>query len=84
MTYRVLEYFKDLQDNGYKYRAGDEYPRAGYKPSKDRIAELSTEKNKRNRPLIIRVEDESVEDIAPVLEEKPAAKPRSRGRKKNA
>ena len=84
MTYRVLEYFKDLQDDGYKYRAGDTYPRAGYKPSKDRIAELSTGKNKRNRPLIIRVEDEPAEDIAPVLEEKPVNRTKSRGRRKNA
>lgn len=50
--YEVIVYFEDLQDNEYKYYVGDSYPRKGLKPSKKRIEELSTNKNKRGIPLI--------------------------------
>ena len=50
--YTVLEYFTDLQDNGYAYKVGDTYPRKGYEPTEERIKELSSGKNVRKRPII--------------------------------
>ena len=50
--YRVIEYFTDLQDNEYEYKAGDTYPREGYEPTAERIEQLSTDKNVRKRPII--------------------------------
>lgn len=50
--YVVVKSFKDLQDGQRIYRVGDEYPRKGYKPTKKRIEELSTSKNRRGEPLI--------------------------------
>lgn len=55
--YRVLRYFEDLQDGGYKYNAGDRYPRDGLSPSEGRIGELSGPSNKQGRPLIEIAED---------------------------
>ena len=40
MSYKVLEYFTDLQDGEHAYNVGDEYPRKGYSPSDKRIEEL--------------------------------------------
>ena len=50
--YKVLAMFTDLQDGGYKYDAGDTYPRKGYKPSEERIAELASSANKRGQAVI--------------------------------
>jgi hypothetical protein len=51
--YKVIAAFEDLQDGGYHYNEGDNYPRkGGAKPSKERIAELSGSDNKRGIPLI--------------------------------
>lgn len=50
--YRVIKAFVDLQDNNHKYDVGDNYPRKGYKPSSERIAELASENNKQGVPLI--------------------------------
>lgn len=50
--YRVVHKFKDLEDNGYIYEVGDIYPRQGVIVSKERFAELKTDKNKIGKPLI--------------------------------
>lgn len=50
--YRVIKYFTDLQDNGYAYRVGDEYPHPGFRATKKRINELSSNDNKQGVPLI--------------------------------
>jgi hypothetical protein len=50
--YRVIVNFKDLQDNGFFYKAGDEYPRAGKRVSKKRLAELASDANRRKTPMI--------------------------------
>ena len=50
--YRVIYPFRDLQDNNYVYRVGDIFPREGAIVSKDRFAELKTDKNKIGKPLI--------------------------------
>ena len=57
MKYRVIEYFKDLQDNGYEYTAGATYPRSGLDVSEERIAELSGSDNLRGIPLIEATEE---------------------------
>ena len=49
--------FKDLEDNEHIYKKGDIYPREGLKPTKKRINELSSEKNKIGKVLIEKVED---------------------------
>ncbi len=48
----IYEKFKDLEDNDYIYQKGDVYPREGLEPSKERIKELSTKKNKIGEILI--------------------------------
>lgn len=50
--YKVIKYFTDLQDDGHPYDVGDEYPRKGHEPTKERIEELSGSDNKRGEPLI--------------------------------
>lgn len=54
--YKVIEYFEDLQDNGRPYHVGDIFPREGLSVSVDRLTELSTNKNRRKKPLIKLVE----------------------------
>lgn len=50
--YKVIKYFTDLQDNNHPYNVGDDYPREGLKVTEERIAELSSDRNKRKVPLI--------------------------------
>lgn len=52
MEYRATAYFTDLKDNSHVYKAGDIYPRRGYRASKKRIAELLSSDNKRGYPVI--------------------------------
>jgi hypothetical protein len=76
--YKVIKYFTDLQDHGYKYAEGDTYPRKGYEPSAKRIEMLSTKKNRRKTVLIEAVPEETAEA-------EPKEKPRKKkGRGKNA
>lgn len=58
--YRVLEYFTDLQDDGYAYHEGDTFPREGVEVTEDRIKELSTRANKRGIPLIEAIADKKI------------------------
>ncbi len=78
--YRALEMFTDLQDNNFKYEAGDEYPRLGLKPSLARIKELSSAENRRRRPVIEEVDDELPFGDNAVTEED--VKPKKRGGKR--
>lgn len=55
--YIVIENFLDLKDNKHLYRVGDEYPRGGYKPTKKRLEELLSYKNRLGKPLIAEVEE---------------------------
>lgn len=71
--YEVLWAFKDLQDDEYRYEIGNTYPRAGYKPTDERIDELSGSNNKRGKPLI-KARENAAESVT---EGKP-----KRGRKK--
>lgn len=78
MKYRVIEFFTDAQDNKYAYNVGDEFPHKGATVSPERIAELSSTKNKRQKPLIEPVEEKKVsEDYTFGEIEKPRRKKRS-------
>lgn len=58
--YIVLHVFDDLQDTRvvggiktyHRYLAGEEYPREGYTPTPERIAELAGSNNAQKRPII--------------------------------
>ena len=76
--YKVIEYFTDLQDNGYAYNTGDIFPREGLEVSEERIAELSGSKNKRHKPMIEAIPEDTAEAEP---EETPRKK---KGRGKNA
>lgn len=54
----IYERFKDLEDNDYIYKKGEIYPREGLEPTKERIKELSTKKNKIEEILIKKVNKE--------------------------
>lgn len=54
--YRVIKSFEDLQDDNHKYNVGDVYPYDGKEVRDSRINELSTSKNKRGIPLIVKEE----------------------------
>ena len=71
MTYRVIKYFTDLQDNGYAYNVGDTFPHEGKQVKPSRIAELASDKNRRKIPLIELVKDSK---DAPVTDDNTDAK----------
>lgn len=50
--YKVISDFRDAKNDNHLYRVGDEYPVAGYKPSKSRIDELAKGKNKLDKVFI--------------------------------
>lgn len=53
MMYKVIKYFEDLKDNRHPYKAGDIFPRKGLDVSRERIAELASDKNRRGEPFIV-------------------------------
>lgn len=85
MTYKAIEFFTDLADNRRAYKAGDKYPADGVTVSEARLAELSSNRNARRRPVIAAVAeaDEQQEKTADLQAETPTEKPKAkRGRKK--
>ena len=50
--YKVIKSFTDLQDNNYAYCVGDTFPHNGVEVGAERIAELSSDKNRLGVPLI--------------------------------
>ena len=52
MTYKVIAYFEDLQDNGRPYNVGDTFPVEGVEVTEERFAELASAKNRQGKPLI--------------------------------
>ena len=66
MEYKVIRGFTDRTDS-HKYAVGDRYPYRGF-AKKERVAELSTEKNKRGVALIEAAEKKTIKD-EPVKEE---------------
>lgn len=59
--YKVIKFFRDLQDNNHAYKVGDIFPHEGVEVSEKRLLELSTDANRRHMPLIEKVEVEPVE-----------------------
>lgn len=57
MTYKVINYFTDLQDDNHQYNVGDMFPRDGLKVSVERLTELSTKNNRQSKPLIENVQE---------------------------
>lgn len=98
MSYKVIVDFTDLQDNNFKYRAGDLFPRKGLSVSKERIEALITNKNRRGFPVIEAIDNsveetneevieepvEKAEEVKEILEEKPAPVKKSTGGRKKA
>ncbi len=70
--YKVIKFFTDLKDNNFPYDAGDIYPREGLEVSKERLAELSSDKNLRGEVLIKKVVEKAEG------EKKPTAKKAAR------
>ena len=78
--YQVLCDFYDLQDSVktkggevyHSYYAGDIYPRDGYQPSAERIAELSGSDNKHGTPLIKWTADPVAEAVREAVEKQEA------------
>lgn len=64
--YRVVRRFTDLQDGGRPYEVGSRYPKAGVKVTKERLEELSSDRNKRGVALIV---EEAHEKASPEAEE---------------
>lgn len=81
--YKAIVNFVDLQDNNYRYHTGDTFPRKGIEVSAERLEELATDKNRRHKPVIEKVEEKKVKAPEPVVEteEKTVEKPKN-GRKK--
>lgn len=59
----IYDIWKDKEDDDHIYKKGDTYPREGLKPTKKRISELSSKKNKIGEVLIeaVKVEKEDKE-----------------------
>ena len=62
--YKVIHYFNDLQDDGYAYNVGDEFPHKGMTVTKERIAELTGRENKQGVPLIAEVKQKRAKKAA--------------------
>ena len=62
--YKVIHYFNDLQDDGYAYNVGDEFPHKGMVVTKERIEELAGSGNKQGVPLIVEVKPKRTKKAA--------------------
>jgi len=84
MKYLVIKPFTDMQDNNYRYQAGDEFPRKGLEVSASRIKELASDKNRRGVAVIEAVPEPIVKE-APVeaKAEKPAKEVRNEPKRKS-
>ncbi|WP_204981744.1 Rho termination factor N-terminal domain-containing protein [Mammaliicoccus sciuri] len=76
MTYKVINYFTDLQDGNHEYNVGDVFPRSGKQVSKERLTELSNTSNRQKKALIERVDEQESYSDMNVSELKKLAKER--------
>ena len=85
-SYKVIEFFLDLQDDSYAYSPGDVFPRNGVIVKKERYEELASDKNKLGKPLIAAETTEKLpfdpSDAEEPTEEKKAAKKARKSTKK--
>ena len=56
--YKVIKSFTDLQDNNHAYYVGDTFPHNGVDVDAERIAELSSDKNRLGVQLIEKAAEE--------------------------
>ena len=77
---KVIKKFTDLQDGNHVYNVGDVYPREGYAPSNERIAELASDKNRQGTPLI-EAPASAVVDVDEAVEETKETEEKPRKRK---
>ena len=61
MSYKALIWLFDKDDNAHEYHPGDKYPRDGYVPSKERLADLLSGNNSTGKPMISGEEPEKEE-----------------------
>lgn len=76
MDYIVIKAFTD-KDDKHHYAVGDRFPYRGF-AKKERLEELSTDKNKRGVALIAEKKPEKKEKTAIDTEEKPIREDRPR------
>jgi hypothetical protein len=57
LAYKVINDFRDAQDNNRLYKEGDEFPYGDSKPSKKRIEELSSKHPKYKMAFIKEVKE---------------------------
>jgi hypothetical protein len=57
LAYKVINGFRDVQDNNRLYKEGDEFPSGDSKPSKKRIEELSKKHPKHKVAFIEEVKE---------------------------
>ena len=57
--YRVIHKFYDLKYNNHAYSVGDTFPHNGVEVDSERIAELSSDKNRLGVPLIEAIEEKA-------------------------
>lgn len=82
--YKVIKFFRDLQDNNHAYHVGDTYPHGGMAASKKRIQELATDANRRHEPLIEEVKEDFMNPPEESQELPKESKPKKkRGRPRN-
>lgn len=62
MPFIVINEFRDKEDNNTIYQVGEEYPKGDYKPSKNRIKELSKDHPKYNKSFIKEITDENSQE----------------------
>jgi hypothetical protein len=62
MPYKVFNEFRDKEDNNTLYQVGEEYPKGDYKPTKNRIKELSKEHSKYKKAFIEEVKEENPQE----------------------
>lgn len=74
MTYEVIKYFTDLQDNDYEYNVGNIFPRDGLRVTDERLRELSTDENRQQVALIKPISEVKDFSSMKVSELKEAAK----------
>ena len=85
--YIVVKYFTDLKDGSHAYNVGDEFPREGVTVNKKRLNELMSRNNRQGTPLIKKVNEPKVEEVAPVdiervdMEKPKKSKSKKRGSK---
>lgn len=81
---KVVYKFADLLDGNHIYEVGDNYPRDGYKPTKERVEELKGSDNKIGKPLIVAEADEVIEaEPKAVAPEEAEAKPTRSSKRKS-